>query len=108
MTRAHPTRPYLRAWRKQLGKTLEWLANEIGTSHSNLQRQETGRIGVDDATFLAIARAYGITVAELSADPIDAERARELARLLEAVKRLDARGVRTLADLSEQLPPSST
>lgn len=103
MTKAHPIRPHLLAWRQRMGKTLVWLANEIGTSHSTVQRQETGRSGVDDATFAAIARAYGITVAELSADPADADKARELARLLESVKGLDARGIRTLADLSDQL-----
>jgi transcriptional regulator with XRE-family HTH domain len=103
MTKAHPVRPHLLAWRQRMGKTLTWLANEIGTSHSTVQRQEKGKLGVDDATFAAIAKAYGITVAELSADPADSEKAREMARLLEMVKQLDARGVRTLADLSEQL-----
>lgn len=86
-----------------MGKTLVWLANEIGTSHSTVQRQEKGKLGVDDATFAAIARAYGISVAELSADPADSEKARELARLMDMLKQLDARSVRTLADLSEQL-----
>lgn len=103
MTKAHPIRPHLQAWRQRMGKTLVWLANEIGTSHSTVQRQEKGKLGVDDATFAAIARAYGISVAELSADPADSEKARELARLMDMLKQLDARSVRTLADLSEQL-----
>jgi hypothetical protein len=60
---------------------------------------------VDESTFAAIAAAYGISVAELSAPPADAERAREMGRLLDIVKRLDAKGLRTLADISEQIAP---
>ena len=60
---------------------------------------------MDEATFAAIAKAYGISVAELSASPADADRARELGRLLDVARRLDAKGLRTLADLSEQFAP---
>lgn len=58
---------------------------------------------MDDATFAAIADAYGITVAELSAPPAEAERARELHRLMEAMRELDARRLGRLADLAEDL-----
>ena len=60
---------------------------------------------MDDATFEAIAKAYGITVAELSAPPKDADKARAMDRLLKAVKALDAEGVVTLASFAERLKP---
>lgn len=103
MAKKHPIRPHLRAWRSHLGKTLEWLANELRTSHSTVIRWETGVNGVQEATFRAIAAAYGITPAELSAPPHDAERARALHRLMEAVRTLDDRRLTHLADLAEDL-----
>ena len=105
MVKKHPIRPHLRVWRKKLGLKQKWLANEIGTHASNVLRQERGDIGVDDATFEAIAKAYGITVAELSAPPKDADKARAMDRLLKAVKALDAEGVVTLASFAERLKP---
>lgn len=61
---------------------------------------------MDDKTFFAIARAYGITIAELSGPPADAERARQLHRLLSAAPSLDAGALQTLADLAERLNQS--
>lgn len=103
MPKTHPIRPYLGAWRVRMQKPLTWLADRIGVSHSTIQRQEKGKIGVDERTFAAIADAYGISVAELSAHPNDAEKAKELDRLLRRLQSLNARSIRTLADLSEQL-----
>lgn len=105
MIRKHPTRPHLRAWRLRAGKTLEWVANEIGTSHTTVSRQEGGT-GVDDATFAAIACAYGITVAELSAPPDQAEKARALDCLLRTVRDMDAASIEVLAGLAARLKPA--
>lgn len=58
---------------------------------------------MDDATFSAIAEAYGITIAELSASPAEAERSRALHRLMEAMRALDDRRLSRLADLAEDL-----
>ena len=107
MPKKHPIRPYLFAWRTKMGKSSEWLANELGTVHSTVLRHESGRHGVDDATFKAIAAAYGITVAELSAHPDHSHRARALHRLLETLPKLDDRKVERLADLAEDLKPSN-
>jgi hypothetical protein len=107
MVKKHPIRPHLLAWRKKLAKTQFWLANELQTSQSNVQRQERGDIGVDDQTFSDIAKAYGITVAELSVSPEDADKARALDRLLRAVKKMDAEGISALASFAELIKPAS-
>jgi transcriptional regulator with XRE-family HTH domain len=103
MAKRHPIRPHLRAWRLHFGKTLEWLANELGTSHSTVIRWESGENGVQQETFEAIARVYGITLAELSAPPTDAGRARELHRIMLALQAMDDRRLQRLADLAEDL-----
>lgn len=105
MRKMHPIRPFLRKWREHFDKSQEWVANETGTSHSSVSRAEAGKTGVDEATFEAIARAYGISVAELSADPAEAVRARELGRLLALARELDDGKLKRLADLAEDLLP---
>ena len=106
MVKAHPVRPYLKAWRKKLGRKQNWLANEIGTSQSNIVRQERGEIGVDDATFAAIAKAYGISVAELSAHPNEADKAQALDRLLTAVRQMDGETLAVVAGFAERIKPA--
>ena len=105
MPKKHPVRPYLLAWREHLDKTQEWLANELGTHHSTVLRWEKRGAGVDDQTFAAIAKAYGITVAELSAPPGEAAKARQMDRLLRAIPKMDEEGLRTLATMAERLTP---
>ena len=97
-------RPYLRPWRKKLGWSQMRLANELGTTHTTIGRYEKGTLKVDDATFANIARVYGITEAELSAHPDDAVRAREMHRIMIAVRELDEVALRALADMAERLP----
>jgi transcriptional regulator with XRE-family HTH domain len=99
----HPIRPHLRAWRLAKGATLVWLAEQLGRTHTSVMRWESGASGVDDATFEAIARVYGISASELSAPPADAERARELGRVMDAIRHLDADALRTLAQTAELL-----
>lgn len=106
MPKKHPVRPFLLAWRTKMEKTQEWLANEIGTSHSTVNRHESGFSGVDDKTFEAIAKAYGITVAELSAHPDQSERARAMHRLMSRLNLLSDEGVDALARLADQLSPN--
>jgi|688.fasta_scaffold2209057_1 transcriptional regulator with XRE-family HTH domain len=103
MVKRHPIRPHLKAWRKKLGKRQTWLANEIGTNPSNIVRQERGEIGVDEATFAAIANAYGITIEELSAHPDQADKARATHRLSQAVQLLDSESVDILRGLAERM-----
>ncbi len=103
MRKAHPKLPHLRAWREHFGKTQEWVAEQVNRAHSNVVRWESGQAGVDNETFAAIAKAYGITVAELTAPPEDAPKARQMHRLLEAAREMDADGLRTLADLAARL-----
>lgn len=103
MNRSHPRRPHLKAWREHFRKTLEWVADQVQTSHTSVMRWERGTSGVDDATFAAIAKAYGITPAELSAPPSEAERARQMHRLMTRLKNLDAKALTSLADLADQL-----
>ncbi len=105
MAKQHSLRPHLKAWRKKLGKRQMWLANIIGTQQSNIARQERGDIGVDDETFAAIAKAYGITVAELSAHPDDAEKARALDRLLTAARQMDSETLAVVAGFAERIKP---
>jgi transcriptional regulator with XRE-family HTH domain len=106
MPKKHPNRPYLLAWRRHLEKSQEWLAGELGTSHSTVLRWEKGQAGVDEKTFAEIARVYGITPAELSAHPNDASRSRELDRLWKAVAAMDNDGLHALATMAERLKPS--
>lgn len=89
-----------------MDKSQQWLANELGTHHTSVSRWEKGEAGVDDATFDAIARAYGITVAELSAHPDDAGKAQALDRLMRALQSMDEEGLRALATMAERLTPS--
>jgi transcriptional regulator with XRE-family HTH domain len=103
MAKRHPTRPHLRSWRLHLGKTTLDLANIIGTSHSTVLRWEAGENGVQQETFDAIAKAYGITPAELSAPPAEAERARLLHRLMSILPQIDDRRLQRLTDLAEDL-----
>jgi transcriptional regulator with XRE-family HTH domain len=103
MAKKHPTRPHLRAWRIHSGKTLEWVAEHLGSSHSSVIRWETGANGVQQETFEAIAKAYGITPAELSGPVQDATRARELHRIMQALQSLDDRRLKHMADLAEDL-----
>jgi transcriptional regulator with XRE-family HTH domain len=105
MPKKHPVRPHLLAWRLKMDKSQEWLANELGTHHSTVLRWEKGSAGVDEATFSAIAKAYGITVAELAGAPDDAAKARELDRLLRALRDMDEDGLRALATMAERLTP---
>lgn len=105
MVKQHPKRPHLMAWRAHVKKTQEWLANEIGTSHSTVLRYERQETGVNDATFAAIAKAYGITVAELSAPPDERDRAKQLDRLLSIVQKLDEEEIQALALIAERMKP---
>lgn len=105
MTKKHPIRPHLKAWRKFFNKTQVWVANEIGTTHSNYLRQEKGETGVDDNTFSTIAKAYGISIAELSAHPNEADKARALNRLLMAVRHLDGAALEVVAGFAERIKP---
>jgi transcriptional regulator with XRE-family HTH domain len=106
MVRKHPARPHLKAWRNFLGKTSQWVANEIGTYHSTILRYEDGVSGVDDATFAALAKAYGVSVAELSVAPADAPRAREMDRILRAIQQMDTEGLAAVAAIAERLKPA--
>lgn len=103
MAKRHPIRPHLRAWRQHYDKTLEWLADELSVGVSTVFRWESGENGVQDETFAAIAKAYGITAAELSAPPAEAARARQLHRLMQAMQQLDDKRLSRLADLAEDL-----
>lgn len=103
MAKRHPIRPYLKSWRLHYGHTLEWLAERLDVGVSSVFRWESGENGVQEETFQAIAKAYGITPAELSAPPVDAARARHLHRLMEAMRSLDDKRLGRLADLAEDL-----
>lgn len=103
MVKQHTIRPFLKAWRKKLGKRQVWLAEEIGSHQSNIGRQERGDIGVGDTTFAAIAKAYGITVEELSVHPDEAAKAQALHRLTKAVQKLDTESIAILAGLAERM-----
>jgi len=106
MRKHHPKRPFLLLWRNRMNWTQEQLANMLGVSHSTVQRQEAGKIGVDDQTFAAIAAAYGITVAELSAHPDDADKAKALHRIYTAAAELDAEALKAAATFMERMKPT--
>jgi transcriptional regulator with XRE-family HTH domain len=103
MKKAHPTRPHLLAWRKKFDKTQQWLADEIGSTHTTIRRHELGALGVDEKTFAAIAKAYGISVAELSAHPDDAPRAQQMDRVLKAIQHMDEEGLAVIAGFAERI-----
>lgn len=61
----------LRAWRKAKGLTLEQLADAIGMSHQNLGRIERGLVPLGEEHHGRLARALGITPADLFRGPDD-------------------------------------
>lgn len=97
-------RNYLAAWRKAQGWSQTRLANELGTTHPTIGRYERGELRVDDAIFRRIAAAYGITPAELAGPPDQAGRAREMHRVITAIRELDEGALRALAEMAERLP----
>ena len=99
----HPIRPHLYAWRVRLGRSSLWLAERLFRTHTSVLRWERGESGVDDATFDAIAAAYGITPAELSAHPNDAERARMLGQVMNVIRDLDTAQLQLLANTAAAL-----
>lgn len=80
------------------------LANELGTTHPTIGRYERGELTVSDAVMARIAAAYGITIAELSLPPEEAERARQLHRVMALIPRLNEDSLRLLAEMAERLP----
>ena len=74
-----------------------------GTTHTTIQRHERGLLGVADDTFAAIANAYGITIEELSAHPDEAEKAKAINRLMQAVRLLDGESVVIVAGVAERM-----
>jgi transcriptional regulator with XRE-family HTH domain len=60
---------HLRAWRKAKGLTLEQLAEAIGMSHQNLGRIERGLVPLGGEHHGSLARALGITAADIFRDP---------------------------------------
>lgn len=108
MAKKLPIRPHLRAWRLAKGWKLVPLAEQLGVAHSCIIAWEQGKTGLDDTTFAAIAKIYGITAAELSVETADAPRARSVHRLLEALRSLDERRIARLADLAEDLAAPHT
>lgn len=79
------------------------LAERLGVSHTSVLRWETGESGVSNEKFAEIARCYGITVAELASPPDEADRARQMHRLLTVIPTLDETALLSLANLAEQL-----
>lgn len=79
------------------------LAERLGVSHTSVLRWETGESGVSNEKFAEIAACYGITVAELAAPPEEADRARQMHRLLTVIPTLDETALQSLASLAEQL-----
>jgi hypothetical protein len=61
---------------------------------------------VDAETFRKIAEVYGVTVAELSADPNDQSKAQHMHRLMEGWALLDDDDARAIADMAERLAAS--
>jgi transcriptional regulator with XRE-family HTH domain len=108
MPAAHPRRPHLRAWRKHFAMTLDDLAVRLRIDDTTIGRWERQRIGVDDATFCAIARVYGITPAELSAPPGERDHAAAVAEVMQHVRALDTDAIRELASLARRLRGRST
>jgi transcriptional regulator with XRE-family HTH domain len=107
MKAKHPVRPHLRAWREHHKFSQIALAQRLRVSHTSVLRWETGESGVSDAVFAQIAKVYGISVAELSLPPEQADKARQLHRLLTILPDLDQWSLTSLADLAERLarPP---
>jgi transcriptional regulator with XRE-family HTH domain len=82
-----------------MNSTQQSLADVIGTTHSAVQRAERGLQGVDDQTFESIAKAYGISITELSMAPAEQEKAREMDRALQRMRTLTAQQLARMNDL---------
>ena len=103
MSKKQPLRSHIRDWRLERGLTLLQAAQLAGIDTGNLSRAERGLSGMDDATFAALAKVYGVSVAELSVAPEQAPRARQMGRLMTVMQTLDEKNLATLADLAERL-----
>jgi transcriptional regulator with XRE-family HTH domain len=96
----------LRAWRKAKSLTLEQLADAIGMSHQNLGRIERGLVPLGEEHHGRLARALGITPADLFRDPGDASGGDVLVPIIGRVG-ADAEGtiIYTTADETDELVP---
>ena len=103
MSKKQPIRSHIRAWRLEVGLTLLQAAIATGMDSANLSRAERGLAGMDDASFAALAQAYGITVAELSAPPEERHRAKQMGRVMAALQTLDEKSLAALAELAERM-----
>jgi transcriptional regulator with XRE-family HTH domain len=88
----------IRRARRRSGLTLRALARRAGTSHSALAAYESGRVTPTVDTFERIVRAAGFTVTATLTPAVDAdaERARELAEVLELAGQFPARHAREI------------
>jgi transcriptional regulator with XRE-family HTH domain len=67
-------RTFIRQWREDRDKTLEWLAEKIGITHASLSRIERGLQPYSQAILEAIAAELSTDVASLlTRDPTDPE-----------------------------------
>ncbi len=65
---------YIRAWRQHRNKTLQQLADAVGTTHASLSRLERGKQPYSQALLEALAEALQTDVASLlMRDPSDPE-----------------------------------
>jgi len=84
---------HLRAWRQILGFTLKEVGIKIGIHYSAIQKWETGRNAVGMPELELLGRAYDVPAFALTLDPVDRERADNLARACRVVTQADARAV---------------
>lgn len=90
--------PMLRIVRKELGKTQEWLADEVGLTKASISRIEKGEQNWDAAFLRAAAAALGVEPADL----LTKREPKHLAVLL-AMRGLTPASQQVLADMAETL-----
>ena len=67
--RTQHRKTYIREWRKHRGKTIEWLAEQVGLEPSAISYLERGLSGYTQGSIEKIAEALGTTPAVLIRRP---------------------------------------
>lgn len=64
---------YLKEWLDHLGKTQQWVADELGLQKSEVSRKATGRTPYTSTDAAMVARLLGLETWELLMHPSEAE-----------------------------------
>jgi transcriptional regulator with XRE-family HTH domain len=97
------THQYLRAWRRHRKKTLEKVAEAIGSKVNTISGWETGNRGINLDDLSRLAGVYEVSPADLLQSPAEYERRQSAGRLVEIADRLTPDQAAHLFWLAEEM-----